>query len=243
MTFRVQNFVEEVSARGLARQNRFQVEITNVDFSPGGDSGTLTLLCQSASLPGATLALKKQSLFGPDYVRPASINYGDTLQMSFLCDKEMWVRNIFDLWIHRAVNMGSFTVAYKQDYVRDIIITQLDESESATYSIKLVDAFPIQIGAMALNQSALDRFHLLPVTFSYRYWETDKISNSEVYDSQVEGSNFETKKWGPKVPDNRPPNSGFSDPVDPSNIGEFGSAPPYSPVQGGGFTSGFGFGA
>lgn len=204
MTFRVQNFVQEVSSRGLARQNRFQVEISQVDFWPGGDSRILTLLCQSASLPGATIAVKKQTLFGPEYVRPGNINYGDTLQLSFLCDNDMWVRTVFDLWMHRVINTAEFTVNFKDQYARDIIIKQLDESENTTYAVKLVDAFPVQMGAMALNQSALDRFHILPVTFSYRYWETDKITNSEVFEPLVDGPKESLKRWGPVVPDNRP---------------------------------------
>jgi len=204
MTFRVQNFVQEVSSRGLARQNRFQVEISQVDFWPGGDSRILTLLCQSASLPGATIAVKKQTLFGPEYVRPGNINYGDTLQLSFLCDKDMWVRTVFDLWMHRVINTAEFTVNFKDQYARDIIIKQLDESENTTYAVKLIDAFPVQMGAMALNQSALDRFHILPVTFSYRYWETDKITNSEVFEPLVDGPKEGLKRWGPVVPDNRP---------------------------------------
>lgn len=226
MSIPVQEFVEEISKRGLARQNRFEVQIPKVDFYPGGNDRTLSLLCQSASIPGATIAVKKQQLFGPAHIRPANINYGETLSVSFLCDKDMWVKRIFDLWMHRVIGWSTFTVGYKSDYARDVIINQLDDSGEVTYSVTLVDAFPVSMGAMALNQSALDRFHLLPITFTYRYWETALITNSAALDVFVEGPQEQTKPWGPRIP--------ATDTYDPYNIPGFtASLPPGSDVPGG----------
>lgn len=239
--FSVSNFLTFVSTKGLARQNRFLVQINNIDFSFDMGGRELALMCQSASLPGATVVTRTQSIFGPNYVRPASINYGDNISMSFLCDKDMAVRKLFDDWIHQVVNASSFTVNYKERYARDIVISQIDESENPTYSIKLIDAFPIQIGALALNQSALDRFHVLPVTFSYRYWETGRVSNSEIFDLFTVGPSELTKEWGPKIPLpslNRDP----AQPVNAENIGEVGSAGPGRATTGGGNLSDFGLG-
>ena len=232
--FSVSEFVQTVSAQGLARQNRFQVEISNVDFLPGANDRNITLLCQSASLPGATIVVKKQTLFGPAYIRPGTINYGETLNMTFLVDKNMTIKNIFDRWMHYAVQVSSFTVAYRQNYARDIIIKQLDEAENVTYEVRLIDAFPVSIGALALNQSALDRFHQLPITFAYRYWETLYIPNSENYDPFVqeprqkllENPNF--PRVGSKI-------------VDVSNIGEVASSTPGSQTNAGGRLSDLGF--
>lgn len=234
MTFSISEFQAEVSTRGLARQNRFEVIIPNVNFLRGADESLLTLFCQSASIPGATVALKKQNLFGPAHLRPANINYGETFSASFLCDRGMWVKNLFDIWIHRVINPSSFTVAYKYEYARDIIVNQVDDSGTPTYSVKLIDAFPVSLGAMALNQSALDRFHMLPVTFAYRYWETDYVRNSEIYDVSVTPPLESIKPWGSKIAVDAPD----------LNIGEVGSSPPNTPVPGaGGNTSRIGFGA
>lgn len=175
--FSVQDFVSEVSKTGLARQNRFEILIPNME-----NEKLISLLCQGASIPGASILIKKQNIFGPSHLRPANINYGENVSFSFLCDKDMEVKKMFDTWMHRVINPSSFTVNYKDDYCRDIIINQLDEKEEITYSIKLIDAFPASLGALSLNQAALDRFHILPVTFAYRYWETLDISNSEIYD-------------------------------------------------------------
>ena len=145
----ISNFLAEVASRGLARQNRFEVQIPNLF----GDERLVSLFCQSASIPGATVAVKKQTLFGPTYVRPASINYGDTITLSFLCDKEMNVRRAFDKWIHTVINPSSFTVNYKDEYARTVTIYQLDEQENYTYSVKLIDAFPVSVGALEIGRA------------------------------------------------------------------------------------------
>lgn len=196
MTFKISDFQSEVAGRGLARQNRFQVTIPNT-----ADIRLFQLFCQSASLPGATVQVKKQNLFGPAYIRPANINYGEQISLSFLCDKNMDIRRGFDDWIHQVINKSSFTVAYRSDYARDVYIDQLDEKENITYSIKLVDAFPVSIGALALNQSALDRFHILPVTLAYRYWEYgDNAFNSQLYTAESAPSEFSVREWNKRPP-------------------------------------------
>lgn len=175
-TFSVTEFQQTIAKKGLARQNRFQVLIPNMI-----NGKLISLLCQGGSLPGATIVVKKQTIFGPNYIRPGTINYGETIQFSFLCDKDMEVKKMFDDWMHTVINPSSFTVNYKDEYSRDIIVYQLDEGENITYSVRLVDAFPVNMGSLSLNQAALDRFHMLPMTFTYRYWETENISNSLTY--------------------------------------------------------------
>ena len=218
-TFSVTEFQQTISNKGLARQNRFQVLIPNLV-----DGELISLLCQSSNMPGATLQVKRQTLFGPSFIRPASINYGETVQMSFLVDKNMDVRKIFDGWIHSIINPSSFTVNYKDEYARDIIIYQLDEGENITYSLTLVDAFPMSLGSLSVNQAALDRFHILPVTFSYRYWETINISNSENFDPFIDGPNQKLKVTQPKI----------APPIRP-DASEAASNSPGSQTEGGSF--------
>jgi hypothetical protein len=208
----ISEFVTQVSARGLARQNRFEVVIPNLY----GDSRLVSLFCQGGSLPGATIAVKKQTLFGPAYIRPGNINYGETLQLSFLCDKDMSIKKTFDTWIHTVINPSSFTVNYKEDYSRDITIYQLDEKENYTYSVTLIDAFPVAMGALSLNQAALDRFHILPVTFAYRYWQTLDISNSDTYNPFIEGPQEKLRQQKTTQPQIKPVSQ--DNPLDPANL-------------------------
>jgi hypothetical protein len=194
MTFSVSQFQAAVANRGLARQNRFQVIIPNM--GSGADGELFILFCQAASLPGATIQVKKQNLFGPTYIRPANINYGEQLSLSFLCDKDMIVKRGFDEWVHQVINKSSFTVAYQSSYARDVIIHQLDNAEKVVYGIKLVGAFPISMGALSLSQSAVDRFHILPITLAYRYWEYhDSDFNSATFNPTTTASQFATRPW------------------------------------------------
>ena len=224
-TFSVTEFQQTIANKGLARQNRFQVLIPNLV-----DGELISLLCQSSNMPGATVQVKRQTLFGPSFIRPASINYGETVQMSFLVDKNMNVRKIFDGWIHSIINPSSFTVNYKDEYARDIIIYQLDEGENITYSLRLVDAFPISLGSLSVNQAALDRFHILPVTFSYRYWETIDISNSETFDPLIDGPNQKLKVTQPKIAPPIRPDASEAASNAPGSVTEGGSFGNLGPI-------------
>lgn len=196
MTFSVSEFQSKVASVGLARPNRFQVIIPNT-----GDLSLFTLFCQGATLPGATIQVKKQNLFGPAYIRPTNINYGEQISLSFFCDKDMIIRRGFDDWIHQVIKKSSFTVAYKSDYARDVIIHQLDEKENIVYGIKLVEAFPINIGALALNQSSNNVFHILPITLAYRYWEYhDNDFNSAVFTPGITPEEYKTREWNSRPP-------------------------------------------
>ena len=173
-TFNLQQFVQTVSSSGLARENRFEVILPEIV------TGTpVSLFCESASLPQMTVVTKQQRLFGPTYNRAATVDYGGAgVQMVFYVDTEMKVKKYFDEWMHSCVNSSEFTARYLKEYAHTVDIYQLNEKEERTYHIKLIEAFPTSSGPMTLSQSAQDSFHRLPVTMTYRYWETDDISNS-----------------------------------------------------------------
>lgn len=229
MTLKISEFLATVADKGLARQNRFEVIISNLF----GSERLISLMCQTASLPGAAVQLKTQTLFGPAYFRPGTINYGGTLNLSFLCDGDMEVKKLFDRWIHTVINPSSFTVNYKDSYSRDVYINQLDEKENITYSVRLADAFPTQIGSLGLGQANLDRFHILPVTLSFRYWETAEISNNEIVNIPTSTTPIPLKQFNSRYPQPTLP----PEPVDVTNIGAVGSAPVGSITTGGGSLS------
>ena len=177
MAFSIENFTGQVFGGGLARENRFRVTMPN---KVSGEQ-LVSLFCESTSIPQLSVITKQQRLFGPSHVRAATIDYGGAgLAMTFLVDREMKVKKWFDAWMHLCVNPGEFTVKYLNQYAGDITIEQLDEKDNVTYAIKLIGAFPTACGPLSLNHGSLDTFHRLPVTFTYRYWETSSIQNTGV---------------------------------------------------------------
>jgi len=174
--FSVDQFRQTVFANGLARENRFEVILP--EKATGG--ALVSLLCESTSLPQMSVVTKQQRLFGPTYNRAATVDYGGAgLQMVFYVDREMKVKKYFDEWAHLCIASSKFTARYLEEYAGTVQIFQLDEKENITYNVSLIEAFPTNIGPMQLAQGSNDTFHRLPVTITYRYWQTADINNSE----------------------------------------------------------------
>lgn len=179
-TFNIENFRSAIASGGLARENRFEVLLPEF----GSGNTPVSLFCKTASLPQLAVLTKQQRLFGPSQIRAASIDYGGQgLQLTFYVDSNMDVKKYFDDWMHKCINSSSFTANYLKDYAKDVWIYQLNDKEEPVYEIKLAEAFPTGSGPLSLDQASNDSFHIFPVTFAYRYWETQDVNNSVFPDS------------------------------------------------------------
>jgi hypothetical protein len=194
-TFSVDQFRQTVFSNGLARENRFEVIMPEV--VTGGFP--VSIMCESTSLPQMSVVTKQQRLFGPTYNRAATVDYGGAgLQMVFYVDREMKVKKYFDAWAHLCIASSKFTARYLKEYAFDLQILQLDEQDNTTYNVKLIEAFPTNIGPMQLAQGSNDTFHRLPVTITYRYWQTADINNSEpVYPDDLNSNLIDKPKTFP----------------------------------------------
>lgn len=177
-------FIAHVNNKGLARPNRFMVDITfpqrgrgnsAVDyFSQYGitpsDSFRASLFCETASLPGKTITTTDEKIYGPPVRMPYDIAY-DTYDMTFYVASDMKEKFFFDAWQNMIVDPDTGDVNYYKEFVSKITIYQLDVNEQQTYCVELYDAYPVAVTEMRLAQDDTDNVHRLPVTFSYKKWK------------------------------------------------------------------------
>jgi len=174
--FSPETFLTNVNRLGLAKSNRFEVHIwypssvaTQVGIS--NENNILSLFCESTTLPGQSIGVKQQKIYGPNYQRPVSIDYGgEGITMSFLLDASMNIKSIFDIWISKIIDPIQYFVYPQYTYASQIAIMQLDEEDNVVYTIVLEDAFPRNVGQLELSHSSQNQVHKLPVTFAYRRW-------------------------------------------------------------------------
>ena len=68
--------------------------------------------------------------------------------------------------------------SYYDEYVAPINILQLgadpgaQERDQSTYGVRLWEAYPKTIGAIPLNQAPATEIIKIPVSFSFRWWDT-----------------------------------------------------------------------
>lgn len=176
MASSVDDLKAEISKRnGLARTNRFNVIFTppsqaliNTDLASiitnlvnGGfnknqllnDPRTLSLICESASIPGATIGTSEHTLTGGYPQKRAITKTFDSVDFSFLVTNDFYIRRMFDDWFDMIIE-DDYTIAYNEDYTCDITITQLDQNDKPIYGVQLINAFPTKLGAMQLTSAA-----------------------------------------------------------------------------------------
>jgi len=195
--FTISDFQTQIRNRGVARPNRFEVNITTPIrlLSAIPDLRLVSLFCESANLPPQNIGVRQQRIYGPAYQRPTSVDYGgEGITLSFILDGAMDVKGFFDAWMQIVVDPISFHVNYAAEYTSKMRIYQLNEQDENVYGAIFEDVFPKTVSMLDLNQGTQNSVQKLNVTFVYRRWYVD---HSAVYKV---GEPVTTNKTNPLSP-------------------------------------------
>lgn len=133
----------------------------------------LALQCESAELPGKTLATADVKIYGPSYKVPYQTQYND-MTLNFICTNEFYERKLFEKWVDSIMPSDTNNLRYakgqKSRYLTNIKIIQYDEFIRQIYAVELIDAFPIGVAPQPLAWSE-DGFHRLGVQFAYQRYK------------------------------------------------------------------------
>ncbi len=194
MTFSVDQMKSLIGKKGgLAMANLWKVQLPNLGRESSYD---LNLLCKDVQLPGRQI-LTQERIIG---MKQKKVAYGyaeEDVSMTFYVMNDYGIKEYFDEWQSRIINFDTKELKYKDNYVADIEITQLQKkkrngltvnfeidftannladlfdfsitSDIEVYKCKLIRAFPTTINALQLN-SEQNGLLELNVQFSYDDW-------------------------------------------------------------------------
>ena len=160
----------------LARPNKFDVAIpVPLTLIPYVSSARrLHYRCENANLPGRTFATAEQKIgSNPIEKYPYQTTFND-MDLTFIMDDDMQQKVFFDAWLNYVNPQYNYNFRYKGDYVTTITINQYDVQNKLSYSVDLVDAYPISMNQLDLDWSS-DGHHKLSVTFAYTYWKNNSL--------------------------------------------------------------------
>jgi len=155
----------------LARPNRFDVKLPLIQTLTMPAGLKQYLRCENANLPSRTFATTEQK-FGSNPIEkyPYQVTYND-VDMTFIVSGDMSEKKYFDAWHEMIMPSSTFTPSYKNTYSGNIEITQYDLLNNPSYTVTLIDAYPIVVNQLDLDWSS-DGYHKLTVVFAYTYWST-----------------------------------------------------------------------
>lgn len=182
----INQFVAQVKAGGLARQNRFAVEFMPPVKNANADKQRVLLFCDTATLPGANYSTVQNRVFGEFRDVPYEKIY-DNVNLTFYVDNELKVKQLFDDWMNVIMNPQSRTFNYYNNYVVPMTIQVQDLNDKTKYEMKLYECYPKTISSIQMDMNNKDVMKL-QVTMQYKYWEAGtvtKLANDETVSTSL----------------------------------------------------------
>lgn len=161
--------------RDLARPSRFDVNIPiPIGLLPYREIGrTLRMRCENAELPGRSISTTSMKIYGVEEKFPYQTAYND-MSLTFIVGDDMAEKKFFDAWLNWINPTINYNLKYKADYSIALTINQYDVKNELSYSVTLLDAFPIAMNQLDLDWSS-DGHHKLTVTFAYTSWRNNSL--------------------------------------------------------------------
>lgn len=164
-----------------ARTNMYSVQISKppaMVFYNGSDkvvtTEDLAYRAKSVSLPGKSLGTIEARRFGPVF-KVANDLIVDTVAISFVCSPSHLEHRFFEGWISaimgRVPDAGrqDYTLSYYETYIGSVDIIPLDrKGKEDGVHVTLLEAYPTNVGPIALAWGESSEIATFDVTFSFR---------------------------------------------------------------------------
>jgi hypothetical protein len=167
---------------GGARANQFRVELAFPTYVAAGPVVGVKsqFLCKAAQLPASTVENvplqyrgRAVNIAGERTFAPWTITvYNDT---------DFAIRNAMENWSNGIQNLTTTNGRVNpRDYQVDLLVHQLDRNGAIVKTYKFVDAYPTEIGAIALDFDSANTVETFDVTFQYNYWTSDTAEGAGI---------------------------------------------------------------
>lgn len=167
---------------GGARANQFMVQITFPTIVPNASLAgqKLQFVAKSASLPAQTITDIGVSFRG----RPVHFAGEKEFQpwtIEVYNDNDFVVRNAFESWSDTIQNAESTNGTQNPLlYQVDMQVLQMDRNDQVVKEYTFKDAWPMDVGQIALDWDANNQIEIFPVTFQYNYWTSSSSQGATV---------------------------------------------------------------
>lgn len=178
----------------LARPNRFDVNIPiPIGLLPYRQIGrTLRMRCENAELPGRSISTTSMKIYGVEEKFPYQTTYND-ISLTFIVSDDMAEKKFFDAWLNWINPTINYNLKYKADYAIPLTVNQYDVKNELSYSVTMLDTFPIAVNQLDLDWSS-DGHHKLTVTFAYTSWRNNSLEalGMELLETTIANSLFDS---------------------------------------------------
>lgn len=177
------SILSRIKQYSFARQNRFALNFTLTDSVSGyiqsRDSSInqermnkIIINCTRITTPDKSLNVSdtansahESTIVLGGYLKP-------TISVSFVCSADMKEKVMLDYWLDYIYDFDGRSVKFLDDYSCDMIISQLDAKNNATYSLKIEKAFPMAVQSLQYDYQPSNMPVMVDAIFNYSYLRT-----------------------------------------------------------------------
>lgn len=159
--------------QGGARSNQFTVELTfPVVANAGTAARAASFLCNATSLPAVTV----ENI--PLTYRGRPVNFAGERSfapwsITVINDGNFLIRDAFERWSDAIANFDATEgLINPSDYQVDLSVIQLDRNGNGLKEYKFYDAYPTELGPLALAYDN-PQIQTFDITFQYNYYVPD----------------------------------------------------------------------
>lgn len=164
---------------GYASANRFTVELPSLRgmTTPSGEtvddptsSEDRNMLCTAVNMPGRELQTLERTLGIENRKIASGVSFAP-VQMTFYLTNTYSMRNYFGSWMKACVDhnpRGAMYAGYQDNYAKQVKVRQYTKNARKVARIKLIDAFPISVGSIELNNQLQTQVAEITVAMAYR---------------------------------------------------------------------------
>ena len=159
---------------GGARANQFQVTMPFPGFAAvGGETRTMSYLCQATNLPGMTLGEVDVKFRGRSLYIAGERTF-ENWTTTIMNDTDFMLRNAFERWMNSINAMSDNSgLENPSDYMVDAFVDQLDRAGQVIKSYTFRGMWPMTIAPIELTYDGNDAVEEFEVTYRYQFFESN----------------------------------------------------------------------
>ena len=159
---------------GGARANQFQVTLPFPGFAAvGGETRTMSYLCQATHLPGMTIGEVELPFRGRKLYIAGERTF-EVWTTTIMNDTDFMLRNAFERWLN-AINAMSDNsgLTNPADYMVDAFVDQLDRAGQVIKSYTFRGMWPTTLANIDVAYETDNAIETFDVTYRYQFFETN----------------------------------------------------------------------
>ena len=159
---------------GGARANQFQVTLPFPGFAAvGGETRTMSYLCQATHLPGMTLGEVDVKFRGRSLYIAGDRTF-EAWTTTIMNDTDFALRNAFERWMNEINNMSDNSgLENPSDYQVDAYVDHLDRAGQVIKAYTFRGMWPLTVAPIELTAAEAGEVESFEVGLRYQFFETN----------------------------------------------------------------------